>query len=254
MKIGKTFLIIFLFLFFAISIFSQGMLNRANTLYSGGKYKEALKIYLKILKDKNIHNAYLYYNIGNCYFKLGKLPQSILFYERAHLLKPDDSEIEYNLKFARSLLKGKYEIEPENPIEIIATKVLNVFSINFLSILFLIFFLAVNVSFYFYFKFRKGQGKKRALFIFITTLLIFFIIGGMLFTRYETVENYNYGIVMQNGNVYSGPGNSFTLLFNLSSGTKVKIIEKKDNFYHIRAGKGFEGWINSKLVEKIRDF
>ncbi len=255
MRRSKLFVILFLLLLFSSLIFSQGELNRANTLYSNGKYEKALNLYLKILKDKRIHNAYLYYNIGNCYFKLGKLPEAILYYERAHLLKPHDDEISFNLKYARSFIKDKFSVKLENPLEILSMKILHIFSINFLSYIFILFFLFLNVSFYLFFKNRKGEKKKKFLYIFITIFVITILSASVLLIRVETFKNYNYGIVMKgNSQVYSGPGKNFTLLFSLNGGTKVKIIERKGNFYHIKAGKGYEGWINSNFVKRIKDF
>ncbi len=255
MKTNKFLLIFIIFLFSFSLIFSNGKLNRANNLYSKGKYKEALNLYLKVANNKKLHNAYLYYNIGNCYFRMGKLPEAILYYERAHLLKPDDNEISFNLNYARSFLKDKFNVKVENPLELISYKVLHIFSINFLSYIFLILFFLLNFFFFFYFKNRKREKRRKYLYIFVSLFIITIIFASMLVIRVETFKNFNYGIVMKNNSeVFSGPGKNFTHLFTLNGGTKVKIIEKKDNFYHIKAGKGFEGWVNLNNVNKIKNF
>ncbi|MDA8572953.1 ion channel protein, partial [Flavobacteriaceae bacterium] len=51
--------------------YSQGNLqfDEANALYNNGKYEAAITIYEKIL-ESNLHSSALYFNMGNCYYKL----------------------------------------------------------------------------------------------------------------------------------------------------------------------------------------
>jgi tetratricopeptide (TPR) repeat protein len=81
-------LVILLFTVFLINVraqeagekFSQGVAE-----YSTGNYKEALQLWLD-LYNSGYRSASLDYNIGNAYFKMNEIPNSILFYERAYLL------------------------------------------------------------------------------------------------------------------------------------------------------------------------
>ncbi len=81
--------------------------NIANTLYEKKNYEEALKSYDKALKgaDDASFQSEIYYNKGNCLFRLNKLPESILAYKDALKLNPDDEDAKYNLEFVRSKLK-----------------------------------------------------------------------------------------------------------------------------------------------------
>lgn len=74
----------------------------ANRRYQEGAFAEALDGY-RHLTEQGYHNATLFYNIGNCYFKLGELGKAILHYERALRLSPGDDDVEANLALARSL-------------------------------------------------------------------------------------------------------------------------------------------------------
>jgi len=80
--------------------------------YTASKYQEALNEWLDIY-NTGYRSAELDYNIGNAYFKLNNVPGSILFFERAHLLKPADNNINYNLQIARTLVIDKFEDIPE---------------------------------------------------------------------------------------------------------------------------------------------
>lgn len=55
--------------------------NQAETFYREGKYREAADAYNKILSNGK-ESAKLYYNLGNCYYKLGENTKAILNYER----------------------------------------------------------------------------------------------------------------------------------------------------------------------------
>ena len=55
--------------------------KQAEEFYREGKYNEAAEIYRK-LRAGGMESAILYYNLGNCYYKLGENTQAILNYER----------------------------------------------------------------------------------------------------------------------------------------------------------------------------
>src|SRR6266404_5247545 len=72
----------------------------ANQLYDAGKFAEAAAAYEKIEPK----TAYVDYNLGNAWFRQGKLGLAILNYERARRLAPRDPDILANLKFAEQRL------------------------------------------------------------------------------------------------------------------------------------------------------
>ena len=59
-------------------------------MYQKGKYQEAITAYETELSAKK-QSAELYFNIGNCYYKLNKVAPSIYNYEKALLLNPSDA-------------------------------------------------------------------------------------------------------------------------------------------------------------------
>jgi tetratricopeptide (TPR) repeat protein len=56
------------------------LFEQANELYKQEKYQEALEKY-QTITSADYASAELYYNIGNTYFKLNKIPHAILFSE-----------------------------------------------------------------------------------------------------------------------------------------------------------------------------
>ncbi len=87
----------------------ESFFEDGNRLYQQGDYQAALDNYLRIL-NSGLESGPLHYNIGNAYFKLGRLGEAILHYERARRLIPGDEDLRANLELARSLTVD--EIEP----------------------------------------------------------------------------------------------------------------------------------------------
>ncbi|OQX58634.1 hypothetical protein B5M50_04060, partial [candidate division KSB1 bacterium 4484_219] len=51
--------------------------NIGNTLYKKKKYEEAIRSFQKVIGTENVTlEANSYYNMGNCLYRLGKLPES----------------------------------------------------------------------------------------------------------------------------------------------------------------------------------
>ncbi len=57
---------------------------------------------LETLEADGVRSAALYYDLGNAYFRLGKLGRAIVNYRRARRLAPTDPEINANLHYARN--------------------------------------------------------------------------------------------------------------------------------------------------------
>ena len=61
---------------------SDELFSKANNLYQNGKYSEAIKLYTSIEKQ-GLKSDDLFFNLGNCYYKLNKVAPSIYYYEKA---------------------------------------------------------------------------------------------------------------------------------------------------------------------------
>ena len=77
-----------LFVIFFISMgFGQDneqTFENANTAYNSGQFEKALLQYKQILESGE-HSAALYFNMGNCYYRLNDVAESIFFFEK-HLV------------------------------------------------------------------------------------------------------------------------------------------------------------------------
>ena len=83
-------------------------MKEAEVAYTKEDYAKAIELYEGILKS-NGESAAVYYNLGNAYYKAGKIAPAILNYERCLLLDPGDSDARFNLQMARQKTIDKIE-------------------------------------------------------------------------------------------------------------------------------------------------
>lgn len=220
-------------------------------LYSDGKYQEALDTWLALYNSGYL-SAELNYNIGNAYFKLMNVPGSILFFERALLLKPADEDISYNLQIARTMTVDKFKEIPE----LFFVTWFNFISLSFSSNMwafsglaaFILFLLMLSLYFYSKNYRLKVTGFWLALtFIIISLLSISFSVrnNSLVFKSDKAI------IMVPQVNGKSSPDQSGTDLFLLHEGTKVTVGDKVGEWCEILLSDGNKGWLPSNSLEKL---
>ncbi|MFQ5603045.1 MAG: tetratricopeptide repeat protein [bacterium] len=90
--------------------------NIGDVLYKKKNYQEALKSFGKALvTDDILLQSKSYYNMGNAYYKIGRLDSSIFMYKKALELNPDDEDAKFNLEFVRAKIKDEAQKQQQNP-------------------------------------------------------------------------------------------------------------------------------------------
>lgn len=224
---------------------------QAETFYREGKYMEAADAYNKILSNGK-ESAKLYYNLGNCYYKLGENTKAILNYERSLLINPGDADARYNLKMAQNLVVDKIEVLPEIFFLRWYKAFVSYFSADqwaYISLVLFLLFLGM-VALFFYS--TRMILKKTGFTVGIITLLL--TIMSVVFTvkQNNRITEREFGIIMTPSVTVKGaPDNSGTDLFVIHEGLKVRIIGTLGDWVNVRLGDGNEGWVVNKDVEKI---
>ena len=85
----------------------EGLFNLADVLYKQKRYEEALNILKQIARDDvaGMHAPDAYYNLGNTYFQMKKLPEAAEAYKNTLRRNPNDDEARYNLAYVLELMK-----------------------------------------------------------------------------------------------------------------------------------------------------
>jgi tetratricopeptide (TPR) repeat protein len=251
----KIFKIIFFIISIQFLLYSEKDINEifklANEKYKKGNYSEAIELYESIIK-KGFKNGYIFYNLGNAYFKNNQLGKAILNYERAKLFLPYDKDVNFNLKFANNLTKDKFTEKEISPFIKILLFFYNLFDINSLTLI--LYFLFLLIIAHFFVKwFVKNTFIRELNYKAIKFLLsIFLILLFILIIKIYSNENISYGIVTASETqIRSGPGEEYTVIFVLHEGTKLTLHNKSGDYIQVTLPNDYSGWIKLKDIEKI---
>lgn len=242
----------FIFLLTTQFLFAQNGFEKGNALYQKGQYEAAISAYESVLNGKQ-QSAEVYFNLGNCYYKLNKVAPTIYNYEKALVFKPNDSEIKNNLKFAQKMTIDEIKDVPKVGF----AKLLRDFTATFhydcwawiavcLSSLFLVFF----VGYYF----SQITLSKRIFFIgmFVLVFLILISVLSAIFEKDHDQNERPAVIFAEVAEVKGEPKSSSSDVFVLHEGTKVYIIESLDNWRKVELTDGSEGWIESSAIKEVK--
>lgn len=221
----------------------SGKFKQGVEQYSAGNYKEALQLWLEIY-NAGFRSANLDYNIGNAYFKINDIPNSIIFYERAYLLKPSDENINYNLEIARSRTVDKFKAIPELFFVKWFDFVALFLTGNSWSIISIVAFILclVFLSVYIY---SSGYRAKVTGFWFAVIIFVVSVMAISFSWQNRSLVNDSHKAIIVAPQVSgkSSPDNSGTDLFVIHEGTKVTIGDEVAGWYEIVLSDGNKGWV-----------
>ncbi|MCO6174669.1 tetratricopeptide repeat protein [Flavobacterium sp. NRK F10] len=232
---------------------AQVIFEKANENYRKEQYQAAAEQYESILEKQKVASAELYYNLGNCYYKLGEIAPSVYNYEKALLVKPNDETIETNLHFAQKRAIDDIKVVPEVGFSKWVYNFTSLLTYNswawfavVCSIVFLLFF----VGYYF----SAITNVKRTFFVgmfVVLGLLGMTVLSAFLQKRFD--RKIRPAIVFaESVFVKSEPKNSAENAFELHEGTKVFVKETLDNWKRIQLTDKTEGWIKKDAIKELK--
>jgi tetratricopeptide (TPR) repeat protein len=218
----------------------------ASEAYENGEYEKAAGHYESILKE--IKNGDLYYNLGNCYFKMGKVGNALLNYLRAKRFKPRSDDINDNINYIRTLTKDKVEDKSFLKYFYKTFSYYDFFNIKEFFYIFMIF----NVGFFSLLILRLFIKKPSLNLLrnIILVILFFSTVGYLL--NYKSNYFDKRGVVISSEiSIKSGCSLSDTTIFNLHEGAQFNVIDEKDNWFKIILLDGKKGWVSKEVVKLI---
>lgn len=234
------------------TVFAQAdLLQKANELYTKDQFKQSIDVYNQILMT-NLESPEVYFNLGNAYYKTGQYTLSILNYERAKLLSPDDEDIAFNLQVANQKVVDSIQELPGIFIVRWWDSLVNSQTTDTWAVMSIISFFVFLVLLGFYF-FAKTSEVKRLTFWSGSFLLLFTISGWTFAAKQKSrLVNHTFAIVMQpTVTIKSSPSEKGTNLFVIHEGLKVRITDKLGDWLEIRLADGNKGWLLTESIERI---
>ena len=218
----------------------------AGRAYREGRFQEAIDGYNELIKEGRI-NGHVYYNLGNSYFRMNKLGQAILYYEKARLLMPREADLRYNLEYARdqiqdavapkrsTVLMTFFWIESYNPRELFWV------------------FIVVNIFFWAALAARIFIKTEWTWYLLFVVLIIWVVSAFSCGLKWYVMETDSRAVILREEvDILAGPDPRDTLLFKLHKGTTVQFERSEGEWSLVRLPDEKRGWLLNEAIGKIR--
>lgn len=183
------------------------------------------------------------------YFKEKDYANSILYYEKALKLSPNNENIKLNINIVRSRLTGDCYIMPEFVLVRVSKYIAGCLSLFAWAVLVIVFFIVLCVSFYFY-----RFSKRKVLFFYVCVIGLILFLSSMYFgiTLQQIQNNNDNAIIMEtNVKLKTFRQNNSKDILTLYKGQKIKIIEADKSWLKVQTEDRREGYINNKGYKRI---
>jgi tetratricopeptide (TPR) repeat protein len=223
--------------------------EQANSFYEQQLYDSASAYYEKII-GAGIQNPGVYYNLGNTYFRTGKIGLAILFYEKAHALTPDDPEINANIRYANANIVDKIDLPEQGFVEFLVKRLHGLFSLHaqLWLLLCLLFVLSAAVSGAL---FIGGIGRLWLIYLSCILLLVVAPLGISVGVKIYQAEKNPYGIVLDKTIDAMNEPSGNKILFTIHEGAKFRISKELQGWSLISLMNGVSGWIPNTVIGRI---
>lgn len=217
--------------------------TRAQEFYKKGEFSKALDKYCEC-KESGVSNPGLYFNIGNCYYRLGKYGKALLNYRRAWFLAPDNRDIRHNI----NMFTGS-GVSP-NPFVswlsgIIDRIPLRTFTwVLVISAGLLLIFISLRLL-----QRVREFNFPSTLFIFLSGIVFIFSVIG--FSVWMGRVNSDWVVFTDPTTAYSGPGKQFKELMRVNETEEGSVLRESEGWWlvHLHSGEG--GWVDSTTCARV---
>jgi tetratricopeptide (TPR) repeat protein len=226
--------------------------RQGNALYQSGRFDSSLAVYRKVL-EQGYENGPLYYNMGNCAYKLGRTGAAVLYYEKARRFMPSDEDLKANLLLANLRVVDKVEVRSEFlPLRLfrLAVHALPPAALALMTPGF--FGLAVG-CFILYLLSRKRLPGLLGLRGAVLFGALFAVAGLLWLGRIQSDRSTVEAVILTTKvDVMSAPGGQDSVeSFSLHEGTKVRLDRQSGEWVEIVLPDGKVGWVKQETLGKI---
>lgn len=241
-----------LFLVFNSYGFSvEDSVAKAEKAFHEEHYQTAINIYESI-KSEGYSSEFLFYNLGNAYYKTNNISKAILNYEKCLKINPQNSDALFNIGIARLQQSDKITEIPEFFLLTWYFNFISFFDSNAWAFTSIFVFILILVLVYFYLFTTSRKVKKISLITSIVLVVVFAFTFSSSISMRNNLLSERYAIIMTPSlTVKSTPGASGKDLFVIHEGLKVELEDTFNEWVKIRVSNGNEGWVKLENIEKI---
>ena len=244
--------VLFLLTSLLFSSDNRAAFEKGNQLYREGSYRKAIDAYTGIVESGMVSSE-VYYNLGNCYYKLAEIGRAVLSYERALRLAPGDEDVKANLAIAKLQTVDKIEKLPTFFLFDFTENIFHLLSSTALLRLTLLGYVVMVSALTAMVLFRGERTKlifKRSAQISAGIFLVFAL--GFAGQRISDRSSSRAIILADKVDVLSAPGGEGAVqVFALHEGATVSVEEMSGMWAEIKLADGKVGWVKKEVFEEI---
>ena len=215
-------------------------IEQGNQQMQEQRYKDAIQTYESVL-ESGFENGYLYYNLGNAYFRNGETGRAILNYLKARERVPREEKVEANLLFAIQQTEDKLDWHIP---DLITTLLFWVRDITLREHIWAL--LGLNLVFWpvaALYAARRAPGTRLAHSIVLGALGL--VLLSTVARVWHDVQHRWAVVLAESLPVYAERGEENPVLFRLHEGAVLVIREEKDGWYLVMLADESTGWVRS---------
>lgn len=228
--------------------YHQGIAAKTRTerIASFEKALEGYLVQYNAMKENGRTNAYLCYNIGNCYFNLKQLGQAIYYYKLALKLMPDNERMKENLSTALDKRVDALDIHTDT---VIKTLLFFHYRLSVKTRVRLVILFSVMCLFFFIPAMMTQHTVSR--YMSVTACGVLLVLAASLCIDYYSPHRE--GVVILPAYARKDAGEAFMPVVSkpLGEGTIVRIVSIRDGWLKVEFGEKTSGYIKRKYVKMI---
>lgn len=226
--------------------------QEADNAYAREQYQKASQIYSQLLQ-KGGKSPELFFNLGDCYYRMGDMTKAVISFQRARQLAPGDKKIRHNLRLAQSKLTD--QIAPQSEMFFVTwtkdwrdAKTADGWAVS--GIVAFILLLAFTAVYLFG---QKVWLRKTGFFAALFCLFLTIVYNVFAFQVKALVNDTPLAVVTAAAmNVNSTPSPTSNKLFELHEGTSVRVIDNSmKDWKEVKLQDGRTGWVRASQLEMI---
>jgi tetratricopeptide (TPR) repeat protein len=212
-----------------------------------GDYAAAAAAYEQ-LDRQHVVSADLYYNLGVTYFRQGRLGKAIWAFERALVVSPDDEDARFNLVQARKLAEQRAHDKLEGAErEPVWSRLVTYFSPSVQVVAFCL--LYVGCFALLFIRRRIAADSRVAITAGAAILGAGALLAGLLIAGRMNLDRIPFAVVLpETVEVKEGADSTFRTSFKVHNGLRVRVLDREQDWAHIRLANGLEGYVHAEDV------
>lgn len=212
--------------------------DSASALYADGQFESARTLF-ESLAEKGTADPTLYYNIGNCYARLGQFGESRLWYERSLLFDPRNEETLHNLEWLNARLTDALPPPNDALLQWIGYQLRAILSPENWGLVAGVFLAGAFVLLILR-KFKQPSLSWRLPLTLSSIGLVLLLAAQTSIPQSDKVV-----VVGNNSYGYSAPDANGKRIVLLSEGSAGRLVRTSEGWFYVALGDGRQAWFSS---------